>query len=476
MFRRWSIRLIATGTLIVFAAAVPVGSGAPASGASARIYGVKIITPDRGVAGSTEAAAPPSASLPATGFSYPEDGSIARVDLISGSVTATSDTFATSSAKVALENVRLFGGEIAIGSMTAAANAFAAPERAGGDVSETTLTDVTFGGQPVTVSLNGRVELGDWGYMQTLVQTVGEGDPGTTGHHESLRALDVHITADHGGLLAGSEIIIGWVDAQAQASPETQTATIPGGGPKPGDKTTEKSAKNKKAKKAKNAGPPVLDIPPDLQPKLSRKGYVFPVYGQAWYSASFGAPRADTIWHHGIDIFAPMGTPLLAVAKGTVFSVGWNNLGGNRLWLRDREGNEFYYAHLSAFSPLAVNGKQVGAGAVLGFMGHSGDAITTPPHLHFEVHTAARLILGYDESSVDPYEWLVGLEHLLDVEFPEGTADWASEIATGASSQQAGAVLLHSTDISALPRLDTPLLDELLSLGGSAKERSLASD
>lgn len=473
VLRRWSIRLLTAGILITFAVVVPVGSGAPASGAEAHAFGIKIVTPDRGVSGSTEADAPPASSLATEGFSYPEDGSIVRVDLISGNVVATSETFASATAKVSLENVRLFGGEIAIDRMVAAANAFATANAAGGDVSETAITEGTFQGQPLNVSPNGRVELGDWGYMQTLVRTVGAGDPGTSGHHESLRALDVHITADHGGLPAGSEIIIGWAEALAQASPETRTATIPKSGPDSSDKPSGKSTKKKKKE---NGGPPVRSIPPDLQPKLSRKGYVFPVYGQAWYSDSFLAPRADTGWHHGIDIFAPMGTPLLAVAKGTVFSVGWNNLGGNRLWLSDDDGNEFYYAHLSAFSPLAINGKRVDAGAVLGFMGHSGDAITTPPHLHFEVHPAALLVKGYDESAVNPYSWLVGLEHLLDVEFPEGTADWASQIAAGVSAQQPGAVLLHSTDISALPRLDSPLLDELLGLGGSAQERQLTSD
>ena len=47
-----------------------------------------------------------------------------------------------------------------------------------------------------------------------------------------------------------------------------------------------------------------------------------------------------------------------------MFSVGWNDIGGWRVWLRDRTGNEFYYAHLSAYSPLAVNGRQVKAGDV----------------------------------------------------------------------------------------------------------------
>ena len=59
---------------------------------------------------------------------------------------------------------------------------------------------------------------------------------------------------------------------------------------------------------------------------------MFPIYGPASFGDTFGAPRADVAggWHHGEDIFAPLGTPLLAVADGTVFSVGWNDIGGWR--------------------------------------------------------------------------------------------------------------------------------------------------
>ena len=103
-------------------------------------------------------------------------------------------------------------------------------------------------------------------------------------------------------------------------------------------------------------------------------------------SSTRSAARAGVGWHHGEDIFAPLGAPLLAVADGTVFSVGWNDLGGYRLWLRDRQGNQFYYAHLSAFSPLARNGNEVHAGDVVGFVGNTGDAQSTPYHLHFEIH------------------------------------------------------------------------------------------
>src|SRR5256885_1364627 len=99
-------------------------------------------------------------------------------------------------------------------------------------------------------------------------------------------------------------------------------------------------------------------------------------------------------WHHGDDIFAALGTPILAAANGTVFSVGWNKIGGWRLWLRDDSGNEYYYAHLSAYSPFAVNGAIVQAGDVLGFVGESGDAEGKPVPLHLGVAPVGLLRLG----------------------------------------------------------------------------------
>jgi hypothetical protein len=77
---------------------------------------------------------------------------------------------------------------------------------------------------------------------------------------------------------------------------------------------------------------------------------------------------------------------LVAVHDGTLFRVGWNRLGGWRVWLDDGQGNYFYYAHLSAYSDLAQDGAHVRAGDVIGYMGDSGDAKGTPFHLHFEMH------------------------------------------------------------------------------------------
>ena len=186
--------------------------------------------------------------------------------------------------------------------------------------------------------------------------------------------------------------------------------------------------------------------PPRVKPRFTADGYVFPVYGPSSFTDDFAAARALTGWHHGNDIFAPAGAPILAVTDGTLFLVGWNDIGGNRLWLRDTEGNEFYYAHLSAFSPLAFNGSRVRAGDVIGFVGTSGDAVGTPPHLHFEIHPAALLGLGYD-GVINPYRYLLAWQRLVDASF-----DWG-EIEPGDAPAPA-AVILQAEDIATTSGLD----------------------
>jgi hypothetical protein len=224
---------------------------------------------------------------------------------------------------------------------------------------------------------------------------------------------------------------------------------------------------------------PTLTLPPPLQRTITSQGYVYPVYGPSGYSDSFGAPRGDVSggWHHGDDIFAPLGAPVLAVAEGVVFSVGPERIGGNRLWLQDRAGNQFYYAHLSAYTPLARDGTQVHAGDVLGFVGNTGDAAGGPYHLHFEVHPASLLFLGYD-GAVDPTPYLDAWRHLQDVRFPAGVA-WAPQ-PLHSLLPPPGAILLQSTDISTASGLDPASLrqalapartDALLTRGAAAKRQ-----
>jgi len=159
---------------------------------------------------------------------------------------------------------------------------------------------------------------------------------------------------------------------------------------------------------------PVRRLAPGPSAALTPGGRAFPVAGGASFGGTFGADRAGVGWHHGEDLFAAQGAAVLAVADGAVFSAGWNDRGGYRLWLRDGDGTEYYYAHLSAFSPLAVNSGFVRAGDVLGFVGASGDAKGTPSHLHFEIHPAGLLARGYD-GVVDPAPFLSAWKRRADV-------------------------------------------------------------
>jgi murein DD-endopeptidase MepM/ murein hydrolase activator NlpD len=187
---------------------------------------------------------------------------------------------------------------------------------------------------------------------------------------------------------------------------------------------------------------------PEVNARLTEGGYVFPLFGPAAFGDTYGAFRADVAgkWHHGEDLVAPKGTPVLAVADGSVFSVGWNDIGGWRLWLRDASGNEFYYAHLSAYSPLAVDGTHVSAGDVLGFVGTTGDAEGGVPHLHFEIHPVELLSFGYD-GAVAPYPFLVAWRRAEDVRFAVGRRYVPGSSVRGLAPP-AGAFLLEADDIS----------------------------
>lgn len=114
--------------------------------------------------------------------------------------------------------------------------------------------------------------------------------------------------------------------------------------------------------------------------------HVFPVAGPTRFSDDWLYSRPGGRYHEGIDLFAERGTPLVAVGDGTVFRVGWNSLGGWRLWLRDTGGTTYYYAHLESFAAAAREGASVSRGTVLGYMGDSGSARGTGVHLHFEIH------------------------------------------------------------------------------------------
>jgi len=162
-----------------------------------------------------------------------------------------------------------------------------------------------------------------------------------------------------------------------------------------------------------------MSKPLKVTPPLGQGTYVFPVVGVSGYGDSYGAFRGDVHgkWHHGDDIFAALGSPVVAVANGTINRVGWHKVGGWRLWVRDTAANQFYYAHLSGYAPTVFHSRHVRAGDVLGFVGTTGDAFGGAPHLHFEVHPHQLLRLGYD-GAVNPTTYLDSWRHVQSVHAP----------------------------------------------------------
>ncbi len=153
-----------------------------------------------------------------------------------------------------------------------------------------------------------------------------------------------------------------------------------------------------------------------FQPELLRGGRTtvtirkaasleFPVAGKdiRAIQSGFGAPRdAGRRVHHGVDIFARRHTDVLAPSDAVVHYVGDGGIGGNTIWLYDAKRSLYlYFAHLQTqdVSPYA----SVQGGQKIGTVGNTGNARTTPPHLHFGIYMRP-------EGPVDPVEFIRNID------------------------------------------------------------------
>ncbi|HEY0765691.1 MAG TPA: M23 family metallopeptidase [Pyrinomonadaceae bacterium] len=99
------------------------------------------------------------------------------------------------------------------------------------------------------------------------------------------------------------------------------------------------------------------------------------------------APRGTGRRHEGQDIFAPKGTPILSATNGYIYKIGENNLGGQTVSVIGSGGRVYYYAHLDSYARGIAVGDRVSKRTVLGYVGTTGNAQGTPPHLHFGIYT-----------------------------------------------------------------------------------------
>ena len=147
---------------------------------------------------------------------------------------------------------------------------------------------------------------------------------------------------------------------------------------------------------ARRAGP-AAGVGPELTP-----GFICPLDPAATsFINDWGFPRSGGRKHRGNDLFAPRGQPLYAVASGTVL-LTQGGRGGTALWLAADHGVDYYYAHLDGYASGVASGIRVSRGQVVGYNGNTGNARTTPPHLHFQLHPKGRT-----SAPVNPYPTLV---------------------------------------------------------------------
>lgn len=109
---------------------------------------------------------------------------------------------------------------------------------------------------------------------------------------------------------------------------------------------------------------------------------------------SWGAARGTDRSHEGVDIFATRGTAVLSATRGVVSSVRESGLGGKQVWVVGPGMERHYYAHLDRWPEGLLERQVVQAGDVIGYVGTTGNARGTPPHLHYGIYG--------DQGAIDP--------------------------------------------------------------------------
>jgi murein DD-endopeptidase MepM/ murein hydrolase activator NlpD len=154
---------------------------------------------------------------------------------------------------------------------------------------------------------------------------------------------------------------------------------------------------------------PPMPIPaPSTTPE---SGLLIPVSGilAKQLSDTFTQSRGAGRLHDAIDIMAPRGTPVVAVADGRVAKLFNSKPGGLTLYQFDAEEKlAYYYAHLDSYAPTLVEGQQLRRGDVIGYVGSTGNASPDGPHLHFAVFILAPDKKWWQGTPINPYPLLGG--------------------------------------------------------------------
>lgn len=122
-------------------------------------------------------------------------------------------------------------------------------------------------------------------------------------------------------------------------------------------------------------------------------------------SDTWGAARSEGRTHEGTDIFAPTGTPVRSATAGFVYRIEDLSRGGNTVTIVGGGGLRYFYTHLSAFADDLREGQFVTTDTVIGYVGNSGNAAGTPPHLHFGMYGGDLMDCSWQ--AINPFSLLV---------------------------------------------------------------------
>ncbi|PPU05299.1 M23 family metallopeptidase [Xanthomonas arboricola] len=140
-------------------------------------------------------------------------------------------------------------------------------------------------------------------------------------------------------------------------------------------------------------------------------GLLIPVQGisSGQLQNTFTDARSEGRVHDAIDILAPTGTPVIAVADGTVEKLFNSERGGLTVYQFDPNGTYcYYYAHLERYADGLVEKQAIKRGQVIGYVGSTGNADPAAPHLHFEIHRLGPEKQWWKGEVLNPYPVLHG--------------------------------------------------------------------
>jgi len=144
---------------------------------------------------------------------------------------------------------------------------------------------------------------------------------------------------------------------------------------------------------------------------IGREPLAMPVEGakSADLRDSFEEKRGATRRHEALDIPAPRGTPVLAVADGTVEKLFTSKQGGLAIYQFDPSRTVcYYYAHLDRYAEGLQEKQVVRRGDRIGYVGSTGDASEKAPHLHFAIFQLGPEKQWWVGTPVNPYPFLLG--------------------------------------------------------------------